>query len=322
MKQASQKAFTIVEILVVVVILGIISALVLLAINPAKKINLSKDARVKSDISQIVNSLQTYYANPLSDAKYPSAPDGLDTLIQSGELKSLPNQQEGFVSCPATPGGITTGTTYCYVVSEETEDKVIAVWGTLFSKGLLAWCWDSTTGTFTEKKTGEALPTAENPSCQIALPTSTPILPPASTPTMTPTPTLSANPCYSQANTNWGSGPSGCADDNQRCFNNACISCGGWIYRGYCWYGGVVNQNCTSVCGSHGGVYNGSCDWVGASDCAICLHFFPGHSCYDNFNDFAPCFLSDVGSCRPYMNTGSKCDISASTASRICGCNY
>jgi prepilin-type N-terminal cleavage/methylation domain-containing protein len=192
MKQTLQKAFTIVEILVVVVILGIISALVLLAINPAKKINLSKDARVKSDISQIVNSLQVYYANPLSDAKYPSAPDGLDTLIQSGELKSLPHQQEGFKPCPATPGGITTGTTYCYVVSEEAEDKAIAVWGTLFSKGLQAWCWDSTTGTFTEKKEGEALPTAENPSCQIALPTSTPT--PTLTPVATNTPTPTVTP--------------------------------------------------------------------------------------------------------------------------------
>jgi len=177
MKRIYQKAFTLIEILVVVVILGIIAVIVLLSINPTKKINAAKDSRVKSDISQIVNALQTYYTNPNNNSEYPSAPDGLDMLIQSGELRTLPNQQDGATPCPATPDGVTTGTTYCYTVSEEAENKITAVWGTLFSKDLLAWCWDSTTGTFTEKKTGEALPTAENSSCQIVTPTSTPTPP-------------------------------------------------------------------------------------------------------------------------------------------------
>jgi prepilin-type N-terminal cleavage/methylation domain-containing protein len=168
-----QKAFTLIELLVVIAILGIISLAVLLSMDPTKKINLSKDARVKSDLSQMVNALQAYHANPDNNNGYPSTPDGLDMLIRSGELKSLPQQQDGATPCPATPDGVTAGTTYCYTVSEEAENKIAAVWGTLFSKGLLAWCWDSTTNKFTEKKIGEGLPTEENPSCQIATPAST-----------------------------------------------------------------------------------------------------------------------------------------------------
>jgi len=184
MKQNSQRAFTLMELLIVVLILGMVAALVIAFINPEKKINTAKDSIVKSDLSQIVNALRAYNANPDNNNEYPSAYDGLSALIQDGELISLPSQQEGAVSCPNE--AITTGTTYCYVVSEESEGKLIAVWGSLFSKDLQAWCWDSVNNAYTEKKTGEALPTEFDPTCRRPVPTSTPSLTPA--PTTTPIP--------------------------------------------------------------------------------------------------------------------------------------
>jgi len=54
-----KRAFTLVELLIVIAIIGILSSVVLMSLNQAR--NKAQDARRKSDLAQIVRSLNFYY---------------------------------------------------------------------------------------------------------------------------------------------------------------------------------------------------------------------------------------------------------------------
>lgn len=135
----SQKAFTLIELLIVIAVLGILAAAIITAINPVKRINEAKDSNVKSDMSQIVNGLQAYFVsqNP------PVYPDTLAGLQTSGDLKTVPKQQAGNKGCITAPGTDTTD--YCYTGG--TGPVIIVVWGRLF-QATGFWCWDSTNAVF------------------------------------------------------------------------------------------------------------------------------------------------------------------------------
>lgn len=134
----SSKAFTLIELLIVIAVLGILATGVLVAINPVKKVNEAKDANVKSDINQIVNGLQAYFTsqNP------PTYPATLLTLTTANELKSLPKQQPGNKGCVTADGADVAD--YCYTGATGPD---VAVWGRLFNATGF-WCWDSTNAVF------------------------------------------------------------------------------------------------------------------------------------------------------------------------------
>lgn len=55
------KAFTLVELLIVIAILGILAAAIMVAINPGKRTKQARDAQRKSDINAIANALIGYF---------------------------------------------------------------------------------------------------------------------------------------------------------------------------------------------------------------------------------------------------------------------
>jgi len=61
MKRITAKAFTLVELLIVIALLGVIATIVIAAINPIEQANRSRDAGMKADASQLVSALQRYY---------------------------------------------------------------------------------------------------------------------------------------------------------------------------------------------------------------------------------------------------------------------
>lgn len=58
--RSSERGFSLVELLVVIAILSIISALVLVAVDPATRLAQARDAKRKNDINQIANALVAY----------------------------------------------------------------------------------------------------------------------------------------------------------------------------------------------------------------------------------------------------------------------
>lgn len=135
--------FSLVEVLTVVAIIGILSTLVLVAMNPAERIQAAFDSQRKSDLAQIRNSLEAYAAN--HDGKYPStgnvyqcndcgASDSPNTtftdknwipsLIADGYIKRLPSDPR---NGDATAGNCLPGASYGYAyISDGKDYKVIA----------------------------------------------------------------------------------------------------------------------------------------------------------------------------------------------------
>ncbi|HPS40710.1 MAG TPA: type II secretion system protein [Candidatus Woesebacteria bacterium] len=58
----SQMAFTMIELLIVIAILGILAVAVLAAINPVEQINRGRDTGSRSDAEQLLSAIDRYYA--------------------------------------------------------------------------------------------------------------------------------------------------------------------------------------------------------------------------------------------------------------------
>src|SRR3990167_10471265 len=57
-----RSAFTLIELLIIIAILGLLAAAVLVAINPGKRLAQARDSQRKQDINVIATALISYYA--------------------------------------------------------------------------------------------------------------------------------------------------------------------------------------------------------------------------------------------------------------------
>ncbi len=112
MRRSTENGFTLVELMVVIVIIGLLATLVALTVLP----NLGKanDQKAKADIATLDQAMELYRLNNLS---YPSTADGLQALVAppasladparyqaGGYIKKLPNDPWGKPYLYASPG--------------------------------------------------------------------------------------------------------------------------------------------------------------------------------------------------------------------------
>ena len=71
MKREKQKGFTLLEILLVIVAIGILAAIVLIAINPTKQIEAARTAQRRSDLNNIAKAIQQFIID--NAGSYPGA---------------------------------------------------------------------------------------------------------------------------------------------------------------------------------------------------------------------------------------------------------
>jgi len=101
--RTAQRGFTLIEIMVVVVILGILAAVVVPRImdNPGK----ARVAKAKQDIRQLESALELY---KLDNFYYPNTQQGLESLVTkpSGDPQPKNYKQGGYIkSLPKDPWG-------------------------------------------------------------------------------------------------------------------------------------------------------------------------------------------------------------------------
>ncbi len=118
-QQHKQRGFTLIEIMVVVVILGILAAFVVP--NLMDKPVQAKITKAKSDISSIEAALDLYR---LDNHRYPATDEGLESLIdkpadapawkEGGYLKKLPNDPWGKPYQYLNPGVQSTVDVFSY----------------------------------------------------------------------------------------------------------------------------------------------------------------------------------------------------------------
>lgn len=128
-----QKGFTLIELLVVIAVIGVLAAIVLLAVNPGEQLARARDTSRQSAVTQLGRALQGYYT--AQGAVYPAegqiAPIWTTRLTTSGDLKTTP-VNPAYTTAPVAPictyasyavGGTVTG--YCYRAT--TTDAIVYV---------------------------------------------------------------------------------------------------------------------------------------------------------------------------------------------------
>jgi len=142
----SQRAFTLIELLIVIAVLSILAVAIISAINPVKRINQAKDSNIQSDIAQIANAMQTYLTakGTGGTAYYPSS---IADLVAAEELKSEPKNCGGGVSGSHFINALDANGGSC-----STENKncaKVAIYCPLNDRATAStdvWCWSSTSG--------------------------------------------------------------------------------------------------------------------------------------------------------------------------------
>lgn len=138
------RGFTLIELLIVMVIIGILVAATIVAVNPLRNINQAKEANLKTDMAQIVLALKAYLTT--HEGKYPdvSSPP-LQELVVSKDLDTLPQQPDG--------------SDYQYQRSSTCDSSGCSsvIWGKLYNSAPgSVWCWDSTSNKYKESSSAPA----------------------------------------------------------------------------------------------------------------------------------------------------------------------
>ncbi|WP_374674742.1 type II secretion system major pseudopilin GspG [Ideonella sp.] len=100
-RRRAQAGFTLIEIMVVVVIIGVLAAL----IGPAvlDRADDAKATAAKADVGNLMQALKLY---KLDNGRYPTAEQGLDALVRRPTVGTIPPNWRPYVEkLPADPWG-------------------------------------------------------------------------------------------------------------------------------------------------------------------------------------------------------------------------
>ncbi len=128
-----QKGFTLIELLVVIAVIGVLAAIVLLAVNPGEQLARGRDTSRISAVTQLGRSLQGYYTAQ-GTGTYPAAgTTWMNPLISASDLKVAPTNP-AFGTLPVTAATICTyasysqpanATGYCYRRSASGAEAIV-----------------------------------------------------------------------------------------------------------------------------------------------------------------------------------------------------
>ncbi len=134
------KGFTLIELLVVIAIIGILSSVVLVSLNTARR--KGQDARVATGVAQLRTKLETDYTT-----NYNAGFSAANTFVASGDYATL-------------TGDITAqGSAVNVVTNASTPFTTYAIYGRLVSNTNQYFCIDST------GKTNQTAPTNTGSTC-------------------------------------------------------------------------------------------------------------------------------------------------------------
>jgi prepilin-type N-terminal cleavage/methylation domain-containing protein len=114
-KTLQYRGFTLIELLIVIAVLGVLAAVVLVAVNPIEQLARGRDSGRKTTIGTIGRALQGYYTSHNGQLPAESA-TWIGSLVTAGELKTVPNavaySVTGTSACTAPAAAVQNG--YCY----------------------------------------------------------------------------------------------------------------------------------------------------------------------------------------------------------------
>ena len=96
----AERGFTLVELMVVIVIIGLLATVVAINVMPAQ--DTARVKKAEADIALLEQAAEMYRLNKLD---YPTTSDGLQALVSEGFVKRLPDDPWGNPYHYAAPGG-------------------------------------------------------------------------------------------------------------------------------------------------------------------------------------------------------------------------
>ncbi|MFC1751367.1 type II secretion system protein [Pseudomonadota bacterium] len=130
MTSALQRGFTLIELLVVIGIIGILAAVVLVAVNPSRQFASARDTQRRSDLYAVTNAVYQYAAENGGDL--PENPPGTPIITTSPQDFGSSGADVGAVLVPtylpAVPFDPATGTTSTtnYSIYLDPNGRVVA----------------------------------------------------------------------------------------------------------------------------------------------------------------------------------------------------
>ena len=94
-----ESGFTLVELMVVIVIIGLLATVVVINVLPAQ--DTARMRKAEADIATLEQGIEMYRLNRMN---YPSGGDGLQALVSEGFIKRLPDDPWGNPYLYAVPG--------------------------------------------------------------------------------------------------------------------------------------------------------------------------------------------------------------------------
>ena len=118
----SNRGFTLIEMLIVVAIIGILSALILVGLSQFR--SRGRDARRIADLKQVQNALEIYYTR---NSAYPTAPAGSASQKWAALTAAITGAGIGLNQVPQDPmANASNGVSYYYQDCNSSQNYVVA----------------------------------------------------------------------------------------------------------------------------------------------------------------------------------------------------
>ena len=98
-RRSDERGFTLVELMVVIVIIGLLATVVVINVMPAQ--DTARIRKAEADIATLEQGLEMYRLNRMN---YPTSGEGLQALVSQGFIKRLPDDPWGNPYRYAVPG--------------------------------------------------------------------------------------------------------------------------------------------------------------------------------------------------------------------------